>query len=107
MPHRHFHSGFCSQVPGQPLGKEHGTMLSTGAAERHHQTLETAALIGADTGIHQSKDICPKVMHCRLVVQVLDHWRILPRQLLVTFFPARIRKGTAIEDKSAAMPRLI
>src|SRR6266852_1555309 len=107
MPHRHFQTVPGAQTLGQLLGKEDGAMLASRAAERDHQTLETATLIIADAGVHKGHNTSEKLMHALLLDEVVDYRDVLARQMLKALFASGIREAAAIENESAAMPGFV
>ena len=46
-------------------------------------------------------------MHALLLIEIVDHWRVLAGQLLESFFASGIGKAARIEDKAAAVSRFI
>src|SRR6266404_8175255 len=61
MMHHHCHSITGTQMFGQLLRQIDRAMLAAGAAERHHQVLETTILISADAFVHQRYDTGEKL----------------------------------------------
>src|SRR5262245_41295574 len=100
MTHHNVHSGLAPQMPGQLFRQEHGTMLSSGTAERDHEILESSALVSAHTRIDERHRAGEKLMHALLSIQVLDYRSVPPGQTSETFFPSWIGKCPAIEDKT-------
>src|ERR1700738_1340238 len=107
MLHHNLDSVPTAQTSPQLFGQIYRAVLAAGAAEGNHQTLEAAALILTHAGIHQRKDAGQKLVHAFLLIQIIDHRRVLARERAEALFAARIGKAATIENKSAAMPSLI
>src|SRR5688572_8749767 len=94
-------------MPGQLLRHEDGSVLSTGATKGHHEVFETTPLIRADTGVHEGHGIRQKLVNAFLPVEIVDHRFSSAREVPETFLPPGIGETAAIEDKSAAVARLV
>src|SRR2546423_807485 len=82
-------------------------MLPACAAERHHQIFEAALLIGGDACIHQRKNAGEKLVHAFLLIEVVDHRSIFPRQFLKALLASGIGKAAAIENKAPAVTAFV
>ena len=89
------------------LRKIDRAMLASGASERHHQILKSAALVIVHAGVHQRHDAGQILMDAFLLVEVVDHRRVPARQRLEALFAAGIRQAAPVKDKAAAVPALI
>src|SRR5262249_46355708 len=107
VAHNHIHTRLAAEMVSELFREIHRPVLSAGAAKRHHQIFEAAALVGTDTRIHKRRNVCEELMCCLLLKEVLDDRRVLPGQVPVTLFPPRIRYVAAIEHKAAAVPGLV
>src|SRR3989442_6183079 len=65
MPDNDLQSGFAAKMLGELLGKIHRPVLSTGAAERNHQILETSILIRVEARAHKRDHIGEELMGTR------------------------------------------
>src|SRR6516164_10369348 len=101
---RHLDASAVAQVSGQLLGQEYRTVLPAGAAERHHQILEAALLIVADAGVDQREHAGQELVYALLLIQVVDHRRILAGQLLEALFAPRIGEAAAVKNETAPVP---
>ncbi len=107
MPDNDLQSGFAAKMLGELLGKIHRPVLSTGAAERNHQILETSILIRIEARSHKRDHIGEELMGTFLLCQVFNDGGILSREVLESFFASRIRDAASIEDEPAAVSRLV
>src|ERR1039457_7379285 len=107
VAHNHIHPVARSQMFGHLLRQVHRAVLAPCAPKRDHKALEAALLIAAHACIHTRLDGCKKLLHARLVIQVLDHRRVLAGQLSELFFAPGIGKTARIENKSATVSRFI
>src|SRR5271166_4979266 len=89
------------------LGEIDGAMLPAGAAERNHEVLEPAIPIVANAGVHQGRGVGEKLMDALVLIQVVNHRRVLAAECLEAFFPSGIGNGSAVEDKSAAVSSFV
>src|SRR5271168_3492874 len=80
MPNRYFDAVAGAQVFCQLLGQEHRSVLSAGAAEGHHQVLESASLVAAHASIHKRKHIGKILVHALLLVEIADDRLVLAGQ---------------------------
>src|SRR5262249_34043557 len=103
----YFHAGTPAQTLRNLLCQIDGAMLASGASERDHEMLESAALIVANAGVQQRHDACQKLMHALLLVEIVDDWRVAARKLLESLFAARIRKAPPIENEAAAVAAFV
>ncbi len=65
-------------------------MLPTRAPQRHHQVLESAALIVAHTGIDQRHHTGEILMHILLLVEIVNHRRIPAGERLEALLASRV-----------------
>src|SRR5205085_12408901 len=94
-----FNSTPLAQTLRQLLRKKYRAMLPACAAERHHQIFEAALLISGDACIHQRKNAGEKLVHAFLLIEIVDHRSIFPRQFLKALLASGIGKAAAIENK--------
>src|SRR5207302_10261622 len=101
--HHHCHSIAGAQMFRQLLRQIDRAMLAAGATERHHQVLEAATLISADTGVHQRHDAGEKLMHTLMLIEIVDYRRVFPSETFEALFASGIRETAAIENEAAAI----
>src|SRR5215469_5784151 len=82
-------------------------MLPSSTPKADHQILESTLLVIAYTRINQSHHARQELMHTILLIQILDHRRILAGQRLELFFSPRIGKAPSIKHKAATIASLI
>src|SRR5271163_4856252 len=70
MANHHFNSAACAHVLCQLFGQEHRPVLAAGAAERHHQVLEAAALVSGHASIHERENISKILVNAHLLIEV-------------------------------------
>jgi len=107
MAHYNFHFLRVAQVLCQLFGQIDRAMLASGATERHHQMLEAALPIGAHAFINQRVYAGDEPMHALLAIEILDDCRVFAGESFKAFFPSRIRKAAAIENKTSAVSGIV
>ena len=107
MEHHDFHSVALVKMFCQLLRKIDRAVLPTRAAERNHQILEAALLIGAHAAINQRHHAGKILMHALLLVEVIDYRRVFSGESFEAFFPPGIGQAAAIENKAAAISTFI
>src|SRR5215831_11351582 len=103
----YFHTFSAPQALRQLLGKIDRTVLTARAAKRHGQARKPLALVGVYAGFDQRRHARQKFVDALLLIQILDHLRILARESFESVFAARIRNGARIENEPAAVSGLI
>ena len=98
-----FHSATPLEMSRKLLSQKHGSMLASCATERDHQILEAAALVAADTRIHQRRDARDKLVNAVLLIEVIDDRSISARKRLKLLFAAGVRQAATVEDKATAI----
>ena len=89
------------------LGQENGAVLAAGAAERDHQTLESAELIIIYAGIHKRIDRGEELVNAFLLIQILDHRRVLAGQVAEALFSSWIRQASAVKNEAATVSAVV
>src|SRR5580704_3107803 len=107
MVHNNFHTTPAAQTLCELLREIYRAVLTAGAAEGHHQVLESASLVITHAGIHQRHGTVEELMHAFLLAEIVGYWRVLASEGLEAFFPPGIRKVTGIEDEAATIPSLV
>src|SRR5579862_8938703 len=69
--------------------------------------LESALLVASNAGVHKRQNAGKKLMHALLLVEVVDHGRILARQRLKAFLASGIRQAAPIENEAATVAGII
>src|SRR5262252_2788073 len=69
MPHDDFDSISAVEMFCHLFRQINRSMLTAGAAERHHQVFESALLIVAQAGVHQRHYICEILMYALMLNQ--------------------------------------
>jgi hypothetical protein len=82
-------------------------VLTTRAAKRNHQVLETSALIVPNAGVNQGCGVRQEMMYGIFFIQVLDDRGVLSGETLESFFAAGILQAAAIKYESSSIPRFI
>ncbi len=103
MPHHHLHPVRGSQMPGQLFSQENRPVLASRTTERDHQVFKVAALIALDACVHQRHDVREELVDAVLLVEILDHGRVLAGQVPEAFLAPGIGKAARVEYESAAV----
>src|ERR1019366_7538273 len=107
MMHHHFHTILAAQMFRQLLREIHRAMLAAGAAERHHQVLEAAALIRAHACVHQRHCTSEKLVHALVLIEIVDDRRVFTGEGFEALFSAGIGEAAAIENEAAAIASVV
>src|SRR5260370_21026167 len=107
VPHRHLNPILGTQVLRKVLRQIDRAMPPARASERHHQVFEAAFLITTHARIHQRHHTSEKLVHALVLIEVVNHRRVLAGLRLEALLAPRIRKPASIENKSSAVPAFI
>src|SRR5262252_10447114 len=77
MAHSYVNPRFLTKVLRQLLGKVDRPMLTSSTAERHHQILETAALIVTNSRVYEGHCTCEKLMNALVLNQIFNYLGVL------------------------------
>src|SRR5947207_1387873 len=94
-------------MSGQLISRVNAPVLTAGAAETYHQTLEATLDVIFDSEIYHIVHAVQELVHFRLLLQVIHYTFIAPVKSLKFLNAAGIQNTTAVKNKSTSMTRVI
>lgn len=98
---------FFIQIFIKSFCKIHGAMLSSCAAKRHHQVIESPLRIIFNGHIHDRGDMAEIFLHFRITSQEFYNCAVSPCHVGVFRLPAWIWNETTVENKSTVISCII
>ena len=106
QPHTHLRVLF-GNMTSDVLGTIYGAVLAAGAAERHHEILESARLVFLYRVIYDAIDVSEELLHGFFLVEEGDDGFIASGDLFVLVVASGIVYGATVENEATSITAIV